>query len=79
MTEKQTNRFTGFTFGLKYDRELRWKKTKNGFHHHGQILAWCYNKTFYQLLNRQTTFCLTRLHMTLKITLTYSYNIVDHF
>ena len=47
MTEKQTNRFTGFTFGLKYDRELRWKKTKNGFHHHGQILAWCQNKTSY--------------------------------
>ena len=42
MTEKQTNKFTDFTYGLKDDRELRWKKTKNGFNHHGQITAiWC--------------------------------------
>ena len=38
MTEKQTNRFTDFTFGFLDDGELRWKKTKNGFHHHGQII-----------------------------------------
>ena len=25
----------------KNDREIRWKKTKNGFYHHGQIIAWC--------------------------------------
>ena len=41
MTEKQTNRFTDHSFGKKYDREIRWKKTKNGFHDHGQVLAWC--------------------------------------
>ena len=79
MTEKQTNRFTDFTFGQRYDREVTWKKTKNGFHHHGQILAWCLNKTSYQLLNQQTAFCLKKLHITLQITLTSSYNIVDHF
>ena len=39
MTEKQTNRFTDFTFGSKEDREVRWKKTKNGFHHHPHIKA----------------------------------------
>ena len=33
MTEKQTNKFTDFTFGQKYNREVRRKKTKNGFHH----------------------------------------------
>ena len=38
MTEKQTNRFADFTFGFLDDGELRWKKTKNGFHHHGQII-----------------------------------------
>ena len=37
----QTNRFTDFTFGWKDDREVRWKKTKNEFHHHVQIIAWC--------------------------------------
>ena len=41
MTEKQTNRFPDFTFGEKDDREVRSKKTKNRFHHHGQIIAWC--------------------------------------
>ena len=42
MTNKQTNRFTDFTFEFSDDREVRWKKTKNGFHHHGQIIAiWC--------------------------------------
>ena len=42
MTEKQTNRFSHFTFGFLDDREVRLKKTKNGFHHHGQIVAiWC--------------------------------------
>ena len=41
MTEKQTDRFTDFSFGEKFDREIRWKKTKNEFHDHGQILAWC--------------------------------------
>ena len=39
MTEKQTNRFTDLIFGQKYDREVRWKKTKNRFHHHGQVLV----------------------------------------
>ena len=24
-----------------WKKKIRWKKTKNGFHHHGQILAWC--------------------------------------
>ena len=40
---KAKNRFTDSTFGVLDDREvLRWKKTKNGFHHHGQIIAiWC--------------------------------------
>ena len=33
MTEKQTNRFTDF------EREVRLKKTKNGFHQYGQIIA----------------------------------------
>ena len=41
MIEKQTNRFADFTFGKKYDRKVRWKKTKNGFHHHGKILKLC--------------------------------------
>ena len=42
MTNKQTNRFTDFTFEFSDDREVRWKKTKNGFHHHCQIIAiWC--------------------------------------
>ena len=39
MTEKQTNRFTDFTFGFLDDTELGWKKTKNGFHHHDQIIT----------------------------------------
>ena len=39
MTEKQTNGFTDFTFGSKDDREVNWKTTKNGFHHHCQIIA----------------------------------------
>ena len=39
MTEKQTNRFTDFTFGFSDDGKVRWKNTKNGFHHHGQIVA----------------------------------------
>ena len=39
MTKKQTNRFTDFTFGFLDDKEVRWKKTKNGFYHHGQIIA----------------------------------------
>ena len=43
MTDKQTNIFTGFTF--LDDREVRQKKTKNGFHYHGQIIAiWCDKK-----------------------------------
>ena len=25
----------------KDDRNVRWKKTKNKFHHHSQIIAWC--------------------------------------
>ena len=41
MTQKQTNRFTDFIFGQKDDNGIRWKKTKNRFHDHGQILAWC--------------------------------------
>ena len=39
MTEKHTNRFTDFTFGFLDDREVRWKRAKNGFDHHGQIIA----------------------------------------
>ena len=39
MTEKQTNRFTHFTFDYKDDRQVRWKKIKNGSHHHGEIIA----------------------------------------
>ena len=40
MTEKQTNRFTDFTlFDFLDDREVRWKKTKNEFQHHGQIIT----------------------------------------
>ena len=35
MTDKQINRFTDFTFEFLDDREVRWKKTKTGFHHHG--------------------------------------------
>ena len=35
MTDKQINRFTDFTFEFLYDREVRWKKTKAGFHHRG--------------------------------------------
>ena len=35
MTDKQINRFTDFTFEFLDDREVRRKKTKNGFHHHG--------------------------------------------
>ena len=38
MTDKQTNRFTDFSFGFLDDGEVRRKKTKNGFHHHDQIL-----------------------------------------
>ena len=38
MTEKQTKRFTDFIDGKKNDTEIRWKKTKNGFHRHGQII-----------------------------------------
>ena len=37
MTEKQTNRFTAFTFCLKDEREVRCDKNKmkeNRFHHH---------------------------------------------
>ena len=42
MTDKQNNRFTDFTFDFLDDREVRWKKTKNGYHYHGQIIAmWC--------------------------------------
>ena len=41
MTEKQTNRFTDFTFELKDYREVRQKKAKNEFHHHGQVIAMC--------------------------------------
>ena len=42
MTEKKTNRFTDFTLSFLDDREVRWKKTKNGFHRDGQIIAiWC--------------------------------------
>ena len=33
MTEKQTNRFTAFTFCLKDEREVRCDK-ENRFHHH---------------------------------------------
>ena len=40
-TEKQTNRFTDFRFGLEHVGEVRWKKTKNRFYDLGQILAWC--------------------------------------
>ena len=40
MIEKQTNGFTDFMFGQKDNREVRWKKTKNKFHYHGQIIAW---------------------------------------
>ena len=65
MTEKQSNRFTDFSFGLKYDREVRWKKTKNGFLRHDQIYQ-LMNRKSYQLLNQRTTFCLTRVHMTLQ-------------
>ena len=39
MIEKQTNRFTDFTFGFLGDREVRWEKTKNGFHYQGQMIA----------------------------------------
>ena len=45
MTEKKTKKFTAFSSDEKYDREIRWKKTKNGFHDHGPILAWCLHKT----------------------------------
>ena len=42
MTDKQNNRFTDFAFDFLDDREVRWKKTKNGYHYHGQIIAmWC--------------------------------------
>ena len=42
MTNKQTNRFTDLTSEFSDDREVRWKKTKNGFYHHCQIIAiWC--------------------------------------
>ena len=39
MTDKQTNRFTDFTFDFLDDREVRSKKTKNGFHHHVQLIT----------------------------------------
>ena len=39
MTDKQTNGFTNFTFDFLDDREVRWKKTENGFHHHGEIIT----------------------------------------
>ena len=35
MTDKQINRFTDFTFEFLDGREVRWKKTKTGFHYHG--------------------------------------------
>ena len=34
-----SNRFTDFTFDFLDDREVRWRITKNVFHHHGQIIA----------------------------------------
>ena len=61
MTEKKTNRFTDFTFGQNDDRDVRWKKTKNGFHNHGQIIAICARIKHLTTSNEQTTFCLTRL------------------
>ena len=39
MTDKQSNRFADFTFDFLDDREVRWKKTKNGYHYHGQIIG----------------------------------------
>ena len=76
MTEKQTNRFTDFTFGQKDDTEVRWKKIKNGFNHH-EVKLLLYGTRIKHLTtpNQQTTFYLTRLLMTLQITLTSSYNI----
>ena len=61
------------------EKYIRWKKTKNKFHHHGQIIAWCQNKITHKLLNQQTKLCLTRLHMTLQIILTSSCNTVGLF
>ena len=75
MTEKQTNRFADFTFGFLDDREVRWKETKNGFHHHGQIYSYMVLEQN-KLLNQQTTFWLTRLYMAFNI---FKYNIVDFF
>ena len=51
MTEKQTNRFTDFTFDFLDDREVRRKKTKNRFHHHGQIIARLYGARIKHLTN----------------------------
>ena len=34
-----SNRFTDFAFDFLDDREVRWRITKNVFHHHGQIIA----------------------------------------
>ena len=39
MTEKQINRFTDLTFEFLDIRKKDGKKTKNGLHHHGQIIA----------------------------------------
>ena len=42
MTGEQINRYSDFKFGFLDDREVRWKKSKNGFHNHGQFVAiWC--------------------------------------
>ena len=55
MTEKQTNRFTDFTFGQKDDREkMEVNKDKSGFHHHEVKLQ------LHGTPNQQTTFYLTR-------------------
>ena len=78
MTKKY--RFTDFTFGKEDDREVSWKKTKNGSHHH-KVKLQQYGTRIKHLTtpNQQTAFYLTRLYKTLQITLISSHNIVGLF
>ena len=78
LKNKLYNRFIDFTCGYKDDREVRWKKPKNGF----IIMKSNYSYMVLELTSSfswSTNHILTRLHITLQTTLTSSYYIAGLF